>query len=321
MKTRSTQEKRYSRLSTPFDMPPIDTGLALSIEEVHFFKKNGFLVKKDLVDKKLAAKALRLSWEFLLENIPLAEGVNIDPSNRDSWFDPKWGEMPPVPKSGFYEGRQPNVFHGSTVKLHDGGSADYLLSLLPNNERVRTIAHQLLGQRLRRSRRTRGVYAIFPTKRATEPISGRMLGPHADRVCQQLNVCTYLNDVPPRNGGFTVYPGAHRIMHLAHNCEANWSPKSNYIEFVKQVVREITPVELVGSAGDVIFWHGRMIHTAGIHIGENIRWAVFGDYSQDRPCLSEDEHREIGQYEWFKDTQLFLDDPSPSQDMWKSWNI
>lgn len=321
LKHKATRSNEYRRLSVPFEMPFLVTGTKLSSKEVDFFKENGFLVKKNLIDRESTDEALGESWDYLLKNVPLGSGVNIERSDPETWYDPEWGAMPAAEKSGFYEGRQPNVYQGTTVKLHNCGNADFLLDLLPNNDNVRSIAHQFLGPRLRPSCRTRGVYAIFPSKKAKEPISGNTLGPHADRVCQQLNVCVYLNDVPPRNGGFTVYPGAHRIMHHAHFCEANWSPKTDYIDYLKQVVREITPVELIGSAGDVIFWHGRLIHTAGIHIGSHIRWAVFGDYSQERQCLSEDEHRELGQYEWFKDTKLFRDDPAPSQDMWKSWNI
>lgn len=321
MRKQSTQKRDSRSLSIPFEGPSLGNGPELSTEEIKFFKHNGFLIKKNLLPSGAAAAALDKAWEYLLDNVPSTEQAKIKRSNPKSWFDPQWGDMPSAPTSGFYEGRPPNIYQGTTVKLHDCGNADYLLDFLPNNKAVRAIAHRFLGDKLKPTQRTRGIYAIFPTKRNDVPITGKMLGPHADRVCQQLNVCAYLDEVPPRNGGFTLYPGAHRIMHYAHLCEANWSPKSDYIEYLKRVVREVTPFELVGSAGDVIFWHGRMIHSAGIHTGQNIRWAVFGDFCQDRPFLTEDEHREAGQYEWFKDTRLFRNDHSPSDDMWNSWNI
>lgn len=302
-------------------MPALEDGCVLSSQEVEFFKENGFLVKKGLLSQDSTAQALSESWDFLLKNIPVAATYRLCRTDPKSWLDPQWESMPPIPKSGFYEGRQPNVHQGTSVKLHDCGNAPFLLELLPNNRTVRAIAQEFLGNQLRPTKRTRGVYAVFPTRRRPKAISAKMLGPHADRVCQQLNVCAYLDDVPPRNGGFTVYPGAHQFMHHAHSEEANWNPNSSYSDCVKRVVRTITPYELIGNAGDVIFWHGRLIHSAGIHIGKTIRWAVFGDFTQDRPCLSEDEHRELGQYEWFKDTQLFKEDSSPSTNMWKSWNI
>ena len=151
---------------------------------------------------------------------------------------------------------------GATVKLHDLGGASFLLDLLPNNPSVRHVATAMLGD-LRPSRRTRGVYALFPTRTPASASDDeeaqivRALGPHTDQVCQQLNACAYLEDVPARSGGFTVYPGSHRIMFRAHRYAANWSPLPTFRAAMRQVVAEIEPLELIGNAGDVIFWHGR----------------------------------------------------------------
>ncbi len=288
----------------------------VSDQEVESFKKYGFLVKKRLLDPSLVFDALQRTWAYLLENVPVVAGSRLCRDDSQTWVNPKWEAMPPPDKSGFYEGRQRTVYQGSTVKLHDFGSAKFLVDLIPNCEWVRSIAEALMGGPLRESRRTRGVYVNFPSE---PPIN--KLGPHSDRVCQQLNVCAYLDDVPARNGGFTVYPGSHRVMHFAHKFEANWSPLPNFRDFVHKVAEEIQPYEFSGNAGDVMFWHGRSIHSAGIHTGSKIRWAVFADFSQDRPVLSDEEHRELGQYEWFKDTKLFREDLPVTQNMWRSWNI
>ena len=48
----------------------------------------------------------------------------------------------------------------------------------------------------------RGVYSIFPSSDPPKP-----LGPHTDRIAQQLNCATYLMDVPPGGAPFTVWPG------------------------------------------------------------------------------------------------------------------
>ena len=291
-------------------------GSKISKNEIDFFKTNGFLVKKKLLSTPRVLDALNRSWNYLLESIPLKPGEKLRREDRKTWVSPKWKSLPPAATSGFYQGRQPIVYQGPTVKLHELGSAKFLVDLLPNCREVRSIAECLLGTPLRTSRRTRGVYANFPS----EPYREK-LGPHSDQVCQQLNVCTYLDDVPPRNGGFTVYPGSHRVMHHAHKYEANWSPVEEFGNHVRVVVREIEPYEFVGEAGDVIFWHGRLIHSAGIHTGDRIRWAVFADFSHDRTTLSEKEHRQLGQYEWYKDTQLFKNDLPVTQDMWRSWNV
>ena len=319
------------KLSTVFEMPEIAPSSGtekLVREEIEFFVENGFLVKKNLIqDVDLINNALTIAWNNVIKHAPLSDTPQDSLSRDDpeSWFDPCWEQMPPPAKSGFYEGRQRFVFDRSTVKLHDIGHLQVFLDLLPNNANVQHVAKQLLGPNLRAVKRTRGVYALFPRREAATlsevHLSGNMLGPHSDRVCQQLNLCTYLSEVPPRGGGFTVYPGSHKIMSHAHAKQSNWSPLPNFSDYIKQVVREIRPVELIGEPGDVIFWHGRTVHSSGIHIGSNIRWALFGDLMRDEPVLSEDEHRAVGQYEWFKDTRLLRDDAAVSNDLWHNWRL
>ena len=99
-----------------------------------------------------------------------------------------------------------------------------MLDLVPNDPNVRAIATAMLGP-LRDSLRTRGVYAIFPSREKQQrELSGKLLGPHNDNICQQLNVmcckCSRslgvcfrslkeaaapdLEDCGPRCGGFTL---------------------------------------------------------------------------------------------------------------------
>ena len=301
---------------------------SLSEEDIEFFKDYGYLVKPNLIDNRQQIEdALDFAWDYLLENLPVDPSSNwtLSKHNPETWHDPKWAKMPPPAASGFYEGRQRINYAATTIKLHDVGSKDVFVNLLPNHENVRKIATQLLGPELRPSTRTRGVYAVLPRKlneaERQSRINAKSLGPHCDRVCQQLNVCTYLENVPPRGGGFTIYPGSHKIMFQAHETESNWSPRPDFRDYLREAVSTITPVELVANAGDVIFWHGRMVHTAGIHVGSNIRWALFGDFMRDEKVLSDDEHRVLGQYEWFKDTKLLDKEPRVTSDMWRNWRL
>ena len=49
-----------------------------------------------------------------------------------------------------------------------------------------------------------------------------------------------------------------------------------------RVLRRIAPLELCGGPGDVVFWHGRMVHSVGQHTGERVRIAVPCDFQQAR---------------------------------------
>ncbi|MCZ6869759.1 MAG: phytanoyl-CoA dioxygenase family protein [Gammaproteobacteria bacterium] len=304
-------------------------GEVVSKAEMDFFMKNGFFVKKGLLDPLKLAPALDQIWAHLLERVPVLEGSGWELSREDSatWMNPQWAPMPPHPTSGPYQGRQPIEHMGRIVKLHDVGDADYLLDLLPNDQSVRAVAEVLLGEDLRPSVRMRGVYAVFPTKDPADPsgkrrLSGASLGPHTDQVCQQLNAAAYLDDVSPRSGGFTVYPGSHKRMFQAHEYESNWSPLPSYHDVMNKVVEDIEPYELVAEKGSVIFWHGRTVHSAGIHTGSSIRWALFADFTHNREVMSDEEHRDLGQFEWFKDAKLFRDDwPVSVDDMWRNWSL
>ncbi len=312
-----------------------EPGVVLSAAEAQFFQENGFLVKPGLLNKDQTARALDRVWAHLERYVPLHPDAErrVTRDDRDSWFDPRWASMAPHPAVGPFQGRQPREYYGRTVKLHDIGAAPWLLDLLPHNLVVLSLANAILGDNLKPVRCTRGVYGLFPHRSPSgSPVAGdaaaqapqprgSMLGPHMDQVSQQLNVCAYLDDVQPRNGGFTVWPGSHRVMWDAHRTEANWSPAKGFGRRLREISTTIEPFELVGPAGSVIFWHGRTVHSAGIHLGQDVRWALFADYAQDLPVLSDDEHRPLGQYEWFKDTRLFRDDYRVTADMWRHWQL
>lgn len=326
-KREAAERRERQLLSTPFSMPSIATSRhGINQAEIDFFKTNGFLIKEKLLDDDLVQTALDRAWQELTERVPCdpASDWRIDRADRSTWRNPRWAKMPEVPTTGPYEGRQPIAHHGTTVKIHDVGGDALLVDLLPNHPAVRAIGTALLGE-LRGNQRTRGLYALFPSDKHGEA-HGRELGPHSDRVCQQLNVCAYLDDVRPRNGGFTVYPGSHRRTFWFHETESNWSPRAGFGTTLSEIAQTIEPLELTGPAGSVIFWHGRTVHSGGIHRGDDIRWALFGDYQRNEPVLSDDAHRAVGQYEWFKDTRLVENDAPVPEDvvedaMWDHWRL
>ena len=296
-------------------------GQALSRAEAAFFVAHGFLVKKGLLVAAEVDAAMARIWWHLGDRVPLRGDAPCRPARDDpaTWVNPRWARTPPVPKAGPHAGRQRIVHAGATLKLHDLGAAPFLRDLVPNNPPVRRVAAALLGN-LKASERARGVYALFPTT-GRAGAAASTLGPHTDQVCQQLNVCAYLDDVPPRNGGFTLYPGSHKLMFRAHRLAANWSPLPTFRTVLREVVDEIRPLELAGGKGDVIFWHGRAVHSAGLHTGDRIRWAVFADFTHDRETLDVAEHKALGQFEWFKDAKLFRHDHAADGAMWRGWAL
>jgi hypothetical protein len=318
-------EHRRSRVFSAPDLA--EPGVVLSAAEIRFFKEHGFLLKHALLDQEAMAAAMERAWDHLLEVVPRDphSAWRLDRNDPSTWVNPRWAAMPPHPQSGPHQGRAPVEYydHG-VVKLHTLGDDEFLLRDFANHPRVREVASALLGSPLRPTRFFRGVYPIFPTRdgsSAEAQLERRKLTPHTDQVCQQLNVCAYLGDVGPRAGGFTVYPGSHVRLFHEHRYEANWSPLPSYAGTLQEIASTVEPLELTAARGSVIFWHGRLAHTPGIHLSDAIRWAAFADYTHDRPTLTEDEHRALGQYEWFKDVQLFREDSEVSSNLWRHWAI
>lgn len=310
-------------------MPELATsGAVVSQAEIEFFKENGFLVKTRMLPAGQIDPVMDLVWAHLLSHVPMdtSSDWTLKQNDPGTWINPQWAKMPPHPTEGKFLGRHPIEHYGRIIKLHDLGNVDYVLDLLPRDAAVRAVANMLLDQDLRATSQTRGVYAVFPTRNPADPegrrrLRGASLAPHTDQVCQQLNACAYLQDVGPRSGGFTLYPGSHKQMFRAHHYESNWSPRPTYSETIERVVEQIQPLEIIAPKGSVIFWHGRSLHSVGIHVSDRIRWALFADFTQNRPVLSDQEHKDVGQYEWFKDARLFRDDFSVTEDMWRHWRL
>ena len=149
-----------------------------------------------------------------------------------------------------------------------------------------TTVSRFTGTPVKRLSRVRGVYSKFPHRPGTE---GK-LAPHADHIASQLSAMVLVVDVPPRCGGFTIWPGSHRLLHphwdTVFGSRIGPDRADRYQEARDSALREITPLEFPGSAGDVVFWHPRLIHSTGVNhsaeLGRPIlRLVVPCDYQRD----------------------------------------
>jgi hypothetical protein len=89
------------------------------------------------------------------------------------------------------------------------------------------------------------------------------LNPHADMQPFEVGGATYLSEVRPRGGGFTVWPGSHRILHGATEQEFIPSPTAEFASRLARIKAEVTPFEFVGDVGDVMIYHHLMVHSTG----------------------------------------------------------
>jgi len=107
-----------------------------------------------------------------------------------------------------------------------------------------------------------------------------------DGALSVLNIGMYLDHVPPRNGGFTVWPGSHWI--TAEHCEIAEpdmdadpgtrarSPslrvcEDSPFEAMSDLKDHFEGYEISGDAGSVIFWHPGLVHSSGIHLQPGVK--------------------------------------------------
>lgn len=364
---------RLPRSATPDLDPPGADRLGLSPEEVEQFRRFGFVIKRGLIPQQAFSPFLDLWWQQ-----PPATAASLDRNNRSTWAAPgvhwqvenRWGltrnwmgdsAWPAAEAAraganvGERVGRLPykltQDLSNDVWRWHGIGHDPDFVAATSAHPRVLHMAEALMGGPVKRPRRNRGIYAVFP--RAPDGPASK-LGPHMDASMTEMQVVTYLEDVEPNSGGFTIYPGSPQLLYPTSTQALNWVASDASTEAMDYIKANIQPLEFVGKAGDVIFCHGMMVHSAGIHEGDNIRFAVIQDFNKARrrshmrwtaagknggsrincnmdgvfafPTEHGDDDPADGEREvtnqWIMDSNEFvLDRRPPSADMFEEWNL
>ena len=290
------------RPSLPETDPPGAETLGLSPEEAIQFREQGFVIKRGLIDDRTFRPILDLWW--LQPPVTEANVVRVDP---DSWVAPgdrwpeenRWGlaknwmgRSPwPTPEDerrgaavGERVGRLPHKLTRDLIndvwRWHGIGHDPAFVAATSAHPNVLHMAEALMGGPIKRPRRNRGVYAIFPRDRSG-PVS--KLGPHMDQSMTEMIVITYLEDVEPGSGGYTFYPTSPQLLYPTSEQALNWVATDRSKGVMDHVKTNVQPIEFAGKAGDVLFCHGWMVHSAGIHESDKIRMAVVQDFNKVRP--------------------------------------
>lgn len=223
----------------------------LTDEQVIFFRDNGYLVLRNVLDPELMAQTRDAWWDAAPKNL-----IRSDPN---SWVGA-------FPDSRF------------TWKYRDRSSEPWMIELLYGNPELQAVAKQLLGPELATPERIRGIYCVFPdTDKAPRPAHF-----HVDAHAFHLGVVGYVDDVPPDGGGFTIWPGSHKQFYHTFKTAYTFNPLEENKEVwdtdAWRAVLQIDPVHTYGSAGDVVLWHHRMGHGAGHNRSGQVRQAVLYDF-------------------------------------------
>ena len=327
--------------SSLLDAPDEAAGQPVSAREAAFFKENGYLIKRGLLDRASLEPALDYIWERAPDCIDRHAPSTYADAHRLWERTPGNGE-PGGDLNHFGGARGDN---GIWQLLSSGptglGTEPFMLQLVPNSPQVQAVVAALIGTPVCPCRRTRGVYTRFPTPPPYDPIR-----PHWDSCGHQLGGMALLEDCPPTGGCFTFWPGSHRRLFPLFTTSQGNTPKDNtrapeghmrsltLRQTLADIAATIQPAEFDGHAGDVCFLHHRLAHAASPNrTRENVRFMLICDFQKDsspsQPRTFYDDHT-LGSWnektqcteQFHVDTRKFREDEPPNpDDMWKDWAI
>ena len=273
----------------------------LTSDEIRFFKREGYLIKRGVMDPELMARARKRLWDGAPPRMK-----RDDPSTWMGPFRPDeeeiWGPGNLHQRSGF------------SWKYGEPAAEEWIVGMLATNPVIVSWVEQLLGEGVVNARlnpeQIRGIYCRLPMGDLPEKptVCHCDLSPDMDTSQKRetvlqpgVGVVGLIAPIPPHGGAFTVWPGTHRIIYdLLASTEGQErvdAYKARIIEF-----NDDPRVEGHGEAGDILLWHRLMAHTAGWNRSEQIqlREAVLTDYKKEPS-----EELAAGR---------------PHKDMWREWS-
>ena len=304
----------------PFQDPRgFDRAIAVNPVEVEHLKEHGFIVKRGLIEDPAVFEKIE---DYIWRNVPRGLMQREDP---ESWIDfpnDEWTEADSLQVGMLLEGNW-------KMRSKDGiGTEPFLIDGVVNHPHMRRVAEVLMGGVPAPARRVRGIYSVFPSRPGTVD----RYRPHADYMAAHLSAMVIAGEIRPRGGGFMLWPGSHARLHpywrTVHGGTMAPENAKPFLEAREQILRDTTPVEFTGSPGDVIFWHPRSLHSAGLnHSADNgsptVRVIIPCDYQiKGRDYFDDPAYGPGEDYQWWIDTRNFESDvPPTAENLWSDWGI
>ena len=251
----------------------------------------------------------------------------MERNNPQTWIEPPeddWTESDSI-KIGHLAHRNWKIRSKGPNGL---GTEDFLVKDIANSPDMLKVVRDLIGSPVKPPQRVRGVYCVFPSK----PDSQDKHNVHVDYIPSHITAMVIADEIRPQCGGFMLWPGSHIELHhywkTSHGGGMDPDQSQKFLRAREQIIRETTPVEFTGLAGDVVFWHPRALHSAGVnHSSENgeplVRIIIPCDFQLDGlTYVTDEKFGPSDNYQWWIDTRNFEEDNPPSRDnFWEDWAI
>ena len=213
-------------------------------ERLHFIC-NGYLTKRQIIDKSATDRCREIAWDALNK-------LSIN-NESGSW------------KSHPYLKSRKGV-----VKLRDevNGHPE-LQSLLAENEVTLSVIQDLIGENYI-NHGVRGIYPTFPIPK----INSRPYSAHVEVHDVQIFVMIYLNDVPKKGAGLYIWPGSHGDVYNEFDSKFAHKPRLGFHPTFTRINQQ-APFELTGQCGDATFCHHRLLHCGSNNFSNRVRFWCF----------------------------------------------
>ena len=229
--------------------------MLLTNDDKNFFYENGYLIKRNVLDKTLIPECIDFFWK----HAP-AECLRDSPET--------WASVTGVVK--YMEGprRFQHTKYYWKIGMKDIPAAENLIARCPE---IREAAENLIPTDcLIRKTHTRGIIAVLPGDSAR--------GMHLDSPASGNFICVtgYLDDVDIDSGGFAVCPKSHhlgrKLIPKLNDQQRYWAKFNGLLETTEP------PLEFTGRAGDVMFWDYGLLHQHVKNESNRIRFAMFTEF-------------------------------------------
>jgi len=264
----------------------------LTEEHKRRFKRDGFLVIRDAFDEDPITRARDALWEAMPEDRddPASwakrDGDHDEILHRGSESDTasRFDDIEPFEElfRDVYDYAEPLVGEG-VLAAPDERPAEYCLHgghlMASREEGDPAVDHDgAIGPILQYPRNLPD-----PLEEPFDYRDGRHVdggtGPYAvgtdvEYLPFTIACAVYFDEVVPRGGGFTVWPGSHRIVPQYFQEH----PRRDYQEADHDVLEELHPCpahEITGEPGTLVLWHHNIMHGAAPNFSDRVRMAGF----------------------------------------------
>ena len=211
----------------------------MNLEDLKFFKKNGYLIKKNLINKNTI--------------------VNLNNQIKKISKSSKFFESKIVNKKKYF------------LRLQNPHLRDKLFFNLSRNKNIINIVSSLLGGSVRFHHSKLNFKLPSKLGGIVDWHQDWSFYPHTND--DLLAVGIYLEDCFEENGPLKVIPKSHKNKLYNHHY------KGNFVGKITEKLNTQKAVSLIGSAGTVTFHHVRTIHASGLNLTNNSRPLILFGYS------------------------------------------